>query len=90
MSIIQINNLSFRYDGGLENVFSDVNFNVDTNWKSGLIGRNGKGKTNFLNLLLNKYEFKGSIIKNVECSYFPFEIKNENKITMDILYYINQ
>ena len=28
------------------NIFEDVSFNIDTDWKLGLIGRNGKGKTN--------------------------------------------
>lgn len=89
MSIIQINNLNFRYDNGLEYIFKDVSFNIDTDWKSGLIGRNGKGKTTFLNLLLGKYEYNGSINKSVECNYFPYEVKDENKITYDIIYEIN-
>ena len=44
MSLIQIKNLTFRYDNGIENIFDDVSVNLDTNWKLGLIGRNGKGK----------------------------------------------
>ena len=56
MSLISIKNLSFKYDGSLHNIFDDVSFNIDTNWKLGLIGRNGKGKTTFLNLLLGKFE----------------------------------
>ena len=56
MSMIQINNLTFRYDGAIENLFENVTLNIDTNWKLGLIGRNGKGKTTLLNLLLGKYK----------------------------------
>lgn len=48
MSLIQIKNLTFRYDNGIENIFDDVSVNLDTNWKLGLIGRNGKGKTTLL------------------------------------------
>ena len=44
MSLININNLTFRYEGSLNNVFDGVSFNIDTSWKLGLIGRNGKGK----------------------------------------------
>ena len=47
MSKITVNNLSFCYEGSFENVFEDVSFNIDTDWKLGLIGRNGKGKTTF-------------------------------------------
>ena len=54
MSIIQVNNLTFGYEGSIENVFENVTFNLDTDWKLGLIGRNGKGKTTLLKLLQGK------------------------------------
>ena len=85
MSLISVNNLTFGYDGNLNNVFENVSFNIDTGWKIGLIGRNGKGKTTFLKLLLGKYKYKGSISKNVEFDYFPFEVKNKDKITIEIV-----
>jgi lincosamide and streptogramin A transport system ATP-binding/permease protein len=80
MSIIKVSNLTFSYDGSYENIFEDTSFIIDTNWKLGLIGRNGKGKTTFLNLLLGKYEYQGSITTNVELDYFPFEV-NDNTLT---------
>ena len=43
MSLIKIENLSFSYYGYLNDVFDDVSFSFDTNWKTGLIGRNGIG-----------------------------------------------
>ena len=61
MSMIKVNNLSFHYDNALDYIFEDVSFFIDTNWKLGFIGRNGKGKTTFLNLLLGKYEYNGTI-----------------------------
>ena len=42
MSLISINNLTFGYDGSYNNIFENVSFNIDTDWKLGLIGRNGK------------------------------------------------
>ena len=65
MSLINVSNLSFGYDGNIDNIFEDVSFHIDTDWKLGLIGRNGKGKTTFLKLLLGQYTYKGSISKNV-------------------------
>lgn len=47
MSFINVNHLSFGYDGAFEKVFENVSFYLDTDWKLGLIGRNGKGKTTF-------------------------------------------
>ena len=61
MSLISVKNLTFGYDGSYNNIFEDVSFNIDTDWKLGLIGRNGKGKTTFLKLLQGKYEYKGTI-----------------------------
>lgn len=84
MSLIQINNLTFKYDRDFENVFENVNLNIDTNWKLGLIGRNGKGKTTFLKLLTGKLKGTGSIRKNVEVTYFPYEVKNDD-ITLNIV-----
>ena len=85
MSIINVNNLTFGYEGSLNNVFENVSFNIDTDWKLGLIGRNGKGKTTFLKLLLGEYEYKGTISKSVEFDYFPFEVKNKEKMAIEIV-----
>lgn len=85
MSLINVNHLTFGYDGSLRNVFEDVSFNIDTDWKLGLIGRNGKGKTTFLKLLLGEYEYNGTISKNVEFDYFPFEVKDKEKMSIEIV-----
>lgn len=85
MSLIKISNLTFGYDGSLNNIFENVSFNIDTDWKLGLIGRNGKGKTTFLNLLQEKYKYEGTITKNVEVDYFPFEVKNKERMAIEII-----
>ena len=85
MSLISINNLTFGYDGSYNNIFENVSFNIDTEWKLGLIGRNGKGKTTFLNLLQGKYEYKGTISKNIDVDYFPFEVKDKEKLAIEIV-----
>ena len=77
MAQIGVNNLTFYYDGSFDNVFENVSFSIDTNWKLGFIGRNGKGKTTFLNLLLGKYEYQGSIDTNAVFDYFPYQITKE-------------
>lgn len=90
MSIINITNLTFGYDGSYENVFENVSVRLDTDWKLGLTGRNGRGKTTFLKLLLGKYEYKGSITANVNFDYFPFKIENELMFGIDIAEEIRQ
>ena len=84
MSMIKVSNLSFHYYEHPENIFDDVSFNIDTNWKLGFIGRNGKGKTTFLNLLLGKYEYNGSISADVTFEYFPFEVKDKSLTSYEI------
>lgn len=74
MAQISVNNLTFYYDGSSDNIFENVSFSIDTNWKLGFIGRNGKGKTTFLNLLLGKYSYRGSIDTNAVFDYFPYPV----------------
>ena len=59
MSQIRVSNLTFGYEGSFDNIFEEVSFSVDTAWKLGFVGRNGKGKTTFLNLLLGKHQLFG-------------------------------
>lgn len=77
MAQISVNNLNFYYEGSFDNIFEEVSFSIDTDWKLGFIGRNGKGKTTFLNLLLGKYEYTGSISTSTVFDYFPYQVKDE-------------
>lgn len=74
MAQISVNHLTFYYDGSSDNIFENVSFSIDTNWKLGFIGRNGKGKTTFLHLLLGKYSYNGSIDTTTVFDYFPYQI----------------
>ena len=66
MSQINISNLTFSYNGSYDAIFKHVSFCIDTNWKLGFIGRNGKGKTTLLRdiirLLSDKGKFNISVI----------------------------
>ena len=79
MAQIHVTELTFSYDGSADTVLDNVSFNIDTNWKLGLIGRNGKGKTTLLNLLLGRYEYRGYISTNTRFDYFPYQV-SENDI----------
>ena len=83
MSLINVSNLTFAYDGTYENIFENVSFQLDTDWKLGFTGRNGRGKTTFLNLLLGKYEYRGSISASVAFSYFPYHVTDSSVLAMD-------
>ncbi|EJR46041.1 hypothetical protein IIM_04903 [Bacillus cereus VD107] len=85
MSMIKVQDLTFSYPGSFDNIFEGVNFQIDTDWKLGFIGRNGRGKTTFFNLLLGNYEYSGKILASVEFNYFPYPVSDKNKFTHEIL-----
>ncbi|BCC76839.1 MULTISPECIES: Lsa family ABC-F type ribosomal protection protein [Bacillus] len=85
MSMIKVQDLTFSYPGSFDNIFEGVNFQIDTDWKLGFIGRNGRGKTTFFNLLLGNYEYSGKILASVEFNYFPYPVADKNKFTHEIL-----
>lgn len=76
MAQIQVTDLTFYYEGAYDAIFENVSFTIDTDWKLGFIGRNGKGKTTFLNLLLGKYEYRGSIRTPAVFDYFPYPVQD--------------
>ncbi len=86
MSLINVKDLTFCYDGSYENIFFNTSFQIDTDWKLGFVGRNGRGKTTFLNILLGKHEYSGNISSSVSFEYFPYEIKDKTKDTIEIFY----
>ena len=85
MSMIRVEDLTFAYPSSYDTIFEHVSFQMDTDWKLGLIGRNGRGKTTFLNLLLGKYEYRGKIQACVQFDYFPYPVGNKDRPTADVL-----
>lgn len=85
MALINVSDLTFYYDGSYDTIFDHVSFQIDTDWKLGFIGRNGRGKTTFLNLLMGKYEYKGTISSPVGFDYFPFPVTDKSQNTIDII-----
>lgn len=88
MSLIHISNLTFAYEGSFDNIFEEMSFALDTDWKTGFVGRNGRGKTTFLNLLMKKYAYNGSITASVNFEYFPYEVPDKSLHTEEILHQI--
>lgn len=85
MSMIRVENLTFSYPSSFDTVFDDVTFQIDTDWKLGFVGRNGRGKTTLLNLFLGKYEYSGRITSSVRFDYFPYHVSDKKRITEEIL-----
>ena len=84
MSTIKIENLNFSYYGYVNPVFENVSFSFDTNWKIGLIGRNGIGKSTLFKLLLNQETYQGKISQDVNFIKFPPNLSDTSKLGIEL------
>lgn len=85
MSMIRVEDLTFSYPSSYDNIFEHADLQIDTDWKLGFVGRNGRGKTTLLNLLLGKYEYSGNIISSVQFDYFPYPVSDQKRMTEEVL-----
>jgi lincosamide and streptogramin A transport system ATP-binding/permease protein len=85
--MISINNLTFGWDGKAEPVFDGVSFVMDTDWRTGLIGRNGRGKTTLMRLLAESATMPhgGTITSPAGFRYFPYNIPDISLNTLDVI-----
>ncbi|WP_425659530.1 peptidase domain-containing ABC transporter [Tenacibaculum ascidiaceicola] len=68
---IKLNNISFRYTGGLEPVLKDLSLEIPANKTTAIVGVSGSGKTTLMKLLLGFYQVdQGDIMIN------NFSLKN--------------
>jgi len=86
MSQISIKNLCFSHEGAYDSVFSDVSLQLDTSWRLGLVGRNGRGKTTLLRLLCGDVlPDSGTVFMPAKCDYFPPKIEDESLMAIEAL-----
>lgn len=89
MGLIDVSNLTFSYESSYDNIFENVSLQINTDWKLGFIGRNGRGKTTFLKLLLGVYEYSGKITSSINFEYFPFVIADDQINTLAVIKRLN-
>jgi lincosamide and streptogramin A transport system ATP-binding/permease protein len=89
LSVIQVSNLTFAYEGSYDDVFTDASFRIDTDWRLGFVGRNGRGKTTLLKLLMGEYEYSGVLTSSVTFDYFPYPVADTSRDTLTIAEEIN-
>lgn len=86
MGMIQIKNLEYSYTGHFKAVFKNVHLQLDTDWKLGLVGRNGRGKTTLLKLLNGDISpDKGTIIKKIQTEIFPYRYTKNYTSTLEVV-----
>lgn len=84
MPLVKVENLTFSYDGCVTPVFDNVSFSFDTNWKIGLIGRNGIGKSTLFKLLLNKEPYRGFISGNKGFTELLIDVEDTSQTGLDV------
>ena len=85
MSMIHVENLTYRYPGSSEAVFENLRFQLDSSWKLGLIGRNGRGKTTLMRLLTGECDSGGAIHTAVQFEYFLRTVSDPRRPAMEVL-----
>ncbi|WP_431166592.1 peptidase domain-containing ABC transporter [Tenacibaculum halocynthiae] len=68
---IKLNNISFRYTGGLEPVLKDLSLEIPANKTTAIVGVSGSGKTTLMKLLLGFYQ-----VDTGDISIGNFNLKN--------------
>lgn len=85
-SSIVIKNMYFKYDDKSPYIINNLNLNVKSGSKVGLMGRSGAGKSTLMKLLIRLHEHTKGTIKIGNCNIENIDV---NKLRKQIIY-INQ
>lgn len=84
--LIDVTDFTFAYEGSHDNIFEHVSFRLDSAWRLGFTGRNGRGKTTFLRCLMGELPYFGSIsAPGLVFAYFPVRVEDPSLPTLDAL-----
>jgi lincosamide and streptogramin A transport system ATP-binding/permease protein len=83
MSTITVNDLSFSYTDNM--IFDHATIRIDDHWKLGLVGRNGRGKTTLLKLLIGQLDTDANVQTDKQFVYFPQEVDDKSQLTSYLL-----
>ena len=76
--LIDVTDLTFAYPGSHDNIFENVSFRLNSDWRLGFTGRNGRGKTTFLRCLAGELPYSGAIsAPGLRFRLFPVDIDPE-------------
>lgn len=86
MSTITLKDLDFHYHSPFTPVFDGLSIAIDTEWRTAVVGRNGRGKTTLLRLLRGELRpVGGTITVPVETCYFPSPVPDPGRSTMEVI-----
>lgn len=71
MFTIDLRNVTFQHHTSPELLFSNISFQIHTEWRTALVGRNGRGKSTLLQLIDGTlHPSSGTVAKTVRTSMF--------------------
>ena len=86
MSTIICRHLTFGYPGAEGDIFEDLDLVIDTQWRSALVGRNGRGKTTLLRLIQGELEpDRGAIERSQQTAYFPQAVADPDQAVRNVV-----
>ena len=86
MSTIICRHLSFGYPGVEGDIFKDLDLVIDTQWRSALVGRNGRGKTTLLRLLQGELDpDRGAVERSQPTAYFRRAVVDPDEAVRNVV-----
>ncbi len=84
--LIDVTNFTFAYPGSHDNIFENVSFRLNSDWRLGFTGRNGRGKTTFLRCLAGELSYSGAIsAPGLRFRLFPVPVSRPELTVMEAL-----
>lgn len=84
MSSIILHHVDFAYPSATVGVFSDLSLLIDTSWRTGVVGRNGQGKSTLLGLIGGRLKASaGHLEVPVTPRWFPGAEPAAHCVTLD-------
>lgn len=87
--ILEVKNVSFRYDGQRDYALKNVNMRIDSKSKVAIVGKNGSGKSTFIKLLCRLYKpTDGEILLN-GMSIWEYELSDYLSVIAPVFQDVN-
>ena len=77
MILLQLNDISKSFDG--EDIFTDVNFEVKTGERIGVVGRNGAGKSTLMKIIAGVENYDSGHISKSKFNNELFNSTNDTQ-----------
>ncbi|MFZ4620839.1 MAG: ribosomal protection-like ABC-F family protein [Bacteroidota bacterium] len=86
MYTISFNNISFQHGSSSEQLFYDISFHLHTEWRTAVVGRNGRGKSTLLQLISGELQpNSGTIESMVRTALFNEQVTDTDRKTFDVI-----